>query len=124
MIYTSAALMLMTTTTMDSAMRLNLLSERVQTTKIRMAMDKRSSRIHRPILGDLMIEAYFHELWWLLGALFFGVMLGSLTGLIPGFHVNNVALILLALSPGLLELGIPSRPSPPSLYRQALFTHS
>lgn len=54
-----------------------------------------------------MIEAYFHELWWLLGALFFGVMLGSLTGLIPGFHVNNVALILLALSPGLLELGIP-----------------
>ena len=32
-----------------------------------------------------MIEAYFHELWWLLGALFFGVMLGSLTGLIPGF---------------------------------------
>ena len=54
-----------------------------------------------------MIEAYFHELWWLLGALFFGVFLGSLTGLIPGFHVNNVALILLALSPGLLELGIP-----------------
>ena len=34
-------------------------------------------------------------------------MLGSLTGLIPGFHVNNVALILLALSPALLELGIP-----------------
>ena len=27
--------------------------------------------------------------------------------MIPGFHVNNVALILLALSPGLLELGIP-----------------
>ena len=54
-----------------------------------------------------MIEAYFYELWWLLGALFFGVLLGSLTGLIPGFHVNNVALILLALSPGLLELGIP-----------------
>ena len=54
-----------------------------------------------------MLEAYFYELWWLLGALFFGVFLGSLTGLIPGFHVNNVALILLALSPGLLELGIP-----------------
>ena len=54
-----------------------------------------------------MIEAYFYELWWLLGALFFGVLLGSLTGLIPGFHVNNVALILLAVSPGLLELGIP-----------------
>ena len=29
------------------------------------------------------------------------------TGLIPGFHVNNVALILLALSPALLDLGIP-----------------
>ena len=54
-----------------------------------------------------MIEAYFTDLWWLLGALFFGVFLGSLTGLIPGFHVNNVALILLALSPALLDLGIP-----------------
>ena len=54
-----------------------------------------------------MLEGYFLDLAWLLGALFFGVMLGSLTGLIPGFHVNNVALILLALSPALLELGIP-----------------
>ena len=54
-----------------------------------------------------MIEAYFTDLWWLLGALFFGVFMGSLTGLIPGFHVNNVALILLALSPALLDLGIP-----------------
>ena len=54
-----------------------------------------------------MLEGYFVDLAWLLGALFFGVMLGSLTGLIPGFHVNNVALILLALSPALLELGIP-----------------
>ena len=54
-----------------------------------------------------MLEAYFVDLAWLLGALFFGVMLGSLTGLIPGFHVNNVALILLALSPALLNLGIP-----------------
>ena len=71
-----------------------------------------------------MIEAYFHELWWLLGALFFGVMLGSLTGLIPGFHVNNVALILLALSPGCSNWAYRSRPSPPSLYRQARFTHS
>ena len=32
---------------------------------------------------------------------------GHLTGIIPGFHVNNVALILLALAPGLLSLGIP-----------------
>ena len=31
--------------------------------------------------------------------------MGSLTGLIPGFHVNNVALILLALSPRIPELG-------------------
>ena len=46
-----------------------------------------------------MLEGYFLDLAWLLGSLFFGVMLGSLTGLIPGFHVNNVALILLALSP-------------------------
>ena len=53
-----------------------------------------------------MIEAYFHELWWLLGALFFGVMLGSLTGLIHGFHVNNVALILL-LFPWIAPIGIP-----------------
>ena len=34
-------------------------------------------------------------------------MLGSLFGLIPGFHVNNVALILLSLSPAMLALGIP-----------------
>ncbi|RJU97761.1 MAG: hypothetical protein DWC10_04270 [Candidatus Poseidoniales archaeon] len=54
-----------------------------------------------------MLEGYFLDLAWLLGALFFGVFLGSLTGLIPGFHVNNVALILLALSPALLDLGIP-----------------
>ena len=54
-----------------------------------------------------MFEGYFLDLAWLLGALFFGVALGSLTGLIPGFHVNNVALILLALSPALLNLGIP-----------------
>ena len=33
--------------------------------------------------------------------------MGSLTGLIPGFHVNNVALILLALSPVFLSWGIP-----------------
>ncbi|MEK9697228.1 MAG: tripartite tricarboxylate transporter permease, partial [Candidatus Poseidoniales archaeon] len=30
-----------------------------------------------------------------------------MTGLIPGFHVNNVALILLAVSPALLDIGIP-----------------
>ncbi|MDP6640721.1 MAG: tripartite tricarboxylate transporter permease, partial [Candidatus Poseidoniaceae archaeon] len=47
------------------------------------------------------------ELAWLYGALFGGILLGSLTGLIPGFHVNNVALILLSLSPAMLMLGIP-----------------
>tara|TARA_B100000767_G_scaffold50763_1_gene45994 strand:+ start:3694 stop:5196 length:1503 start_codon:yes stop_codon:yes gene_type:complete len=54
-----------------------------------------------------MLEAYFVDLGWLLFALFFGVAMGSLTGLIPGFHVNNVALILLALSPVMLGWGIP-----------------
>ena len=54
-----------------------------------------------------MWEAYFLDLGWLLFALFFGVAMGSLTGLIPGFHVNNVALILLALSPVFLSWGIP-----------------
>lgn len=54
-----------------------------------------------------MLEAYLLDLGWLLFALFFGVAMGSLTGLIPGFHVNNVALILLALSPVFLSWGIP-----------------
>ena len=54
-----------------------------------------------------MFEAYFIDLGWLLFALFFGVAMGSMTGLIPGFHVNNVALILLALSPIFLDWGIP-----------------
>ena len=51
-------------------------------------------------------------------------MLGSLTGLIPGFHVNNVALILLALSPALLELGSPSLPLRRSSWRREPFTPS
>ena len=54
-----------------------------------------------------MLELYLSTLSWSLAALIIGILLGTLTGLIPGFHVNNVALILLALSPGLLELGIP-----------------
>ena len=44
---------------------------------------------------------------WMLAALFIGTCIGSLTGLIPGFHVNNVALILLGVSPALLAIGIP-----------------
>ncbi len=50
---------------------------------------------------------FFLSLAWLLGAMFFGIAMGSMTGLIPGFHVNNVALILLSLSPAFLALGIP-----------------
>ena len=44
------------------------------------------------------MDAWAYELAWLFASLFIGVGLGSLTGLIPGFHVNNVALILLSLS--------------------------
>ncbi|MAE36702.1 MAG: hypothetical protein CL968_03120 [Euryarchaeota archaeon] len=44
---------------------------------------------------------------WLIGSFVIGVMLGSLTGLIPGFHVNNVALIALSLSPVAVGIGIP-----------------
>ncbi|MDP6870303.1 MAG: tripartite tricarboxylate transporter permease [Candidatus Poseidoniaceae archaeon] len=53
------------------------------------------------------MDDFLFELGWMFAALFIGVALGSLTGLIPGFHVNNVALILLALSPAILSLGIP-----------------
>ena len=53
------------------------------------------------------MEGFFLEMGWMLAALFIGVCIGSLTGLIPGFHVNNVALILLGVSPALLAIGIP-----------------
>jgi putative membrane protein len=32
-----------------------------------------------------------------------GVLLGTITGLVPGFHPNNVAFILLAIAPMLLS---------------------
>jgi len=44
---------------------------------------------------------------WLIVFYLFGIMLGCLTGLIPGFHVNNVALIALSLSPVAVAIGIP-----------------
>ena len=44
---------------------------------------------------------------WLIASFLFGLMLGCLTGLIPGFHVNNVALIALSLSPVAVAIGIP-----------------
>ena len=53
------------------------------------------------------MDLWLYELSWMIAALLLGVGLGSLTGLIPGFHVNNVALILLSVSPALLALGIP-----------------
>ena len=53
------------------------------------------------------MDGFFLEMGWMLAALFIGVCIGSLTGLIPGFHVNNVALILLGVSPALLAIGIP-----------------
>ncbi len=34
-----------------------------------------------------------------------GFLLGVLSGLAPGIHVNNIALILLALAPGFLSMG-------------------
>ena len=55
----------------------------------------------------MIMEPWLYELSWMMAALLLGVGLGSLTGLIPGFHVNNVALILLSVSPALLSLGIP-----------------
>ena len=47
------------------------------------------------------------EWLWLMGSFFIGVFLGCMTGLIPGFHVNNVALIALSLTPLAIGLGIP-----------------
>ncbi len=52
------------------------------------------------------------ELWmidwiWLLGSFFIGVFFGCMTGLIPGFHVNNVAMIAVSLAPLAIGLGIP-----------------
>ncbi|RLF61741.1 MAG: hypothetical protein DRN33_06460, partial [Thermoplasmata archaeon] len=33
---------------------------------------------------------------------FIGTILGCITGLVPGFHVNNLALLLLSASPSIL----------------------
>ena len=65
--------------------------------------------ITKRLKTEVMMCSKAISLTWpgFLGLCSSGVGLGSLTGLIPGFHVNNVALILLALSPALLDLGIP-----------------
>ena len=54
---------------------------------------------------------------WLIASYLFGIMLGCLTGLIPGFHVNNVALIALSLSPVAVAIGclLYTSPSPRDL---------
>jgi len=53
------------------------------------------------------MEIWMTEWLWLMGSFFIGVFLGCMTGLIPGFHVNNVALIALSLTPLAIGLGIP-----------------
>jgi TctA family transporter len=55
----------------------------------------------------LALETFFLEWAWLIGSFFIGIFLGCMTGLIPGFHVNNVALIALSMSPLAVGIGIP-----------------
>ena len=45
----------------------------------------------------------YHFLAVFFAALMLGVLLGTLTGLIPGFHPNNVAFILVSISPVLMQ---------------------
>ena len=54
-----------------------------------------------------MLEGFLLDWAWLMGSFFIGVFLGCMTGLIPGFHVNNVALIALSMSPLAVGAGIP-----------------
>ena len=53
------------------------------------------------------MDPWLIDFGWLIGSFIFGIFLGCLTGLIPGFHVNNVALIALSLSPVAVGIGIP-----------------
>jgi len=39
-------------------------------------------------------------------SIFFGYFLGIITGMVPGFHVNNIAVILLAITPLLAQYNI------------------
>ena len=54
-----------------------------------------------------MLEGHMLDWAWLMGSFFIGIFLGCMTGLIPGFHVNNVALIALSMSPLAVGAGIP-----------------
>jgi putative membrane protein len=49
-----------------------------------------------------MIEPFL-PLLLLIAFSMLGVLLGTITGLVPGFHPNNVAFILLAIAPMLLS---------------------
>ena len=53
------------------------------------------------------MDPFILDFAWLIGSFVIGIFLGCLTGLIPGFHVNNVALIALSLSPVAVGIGIP-----------------
>ena len=53
------------------------------------------------------MDPWLIDFGWLIGSFIFGIFIGCLTGLIPGFHVNNVALIALSLSPVAVGIGIP-----------------
>ena len=53
------------------------------------------------------MDPWLLDFAWLIASFIFGIFLGCLTGLIPGFHVNNVALIALSLSPVAVGIGIP-----------------
>ena len=54
-----------------------------------------------------MMDPIMLDWAWLMGSFFIGVFLGCMTGLIPGFHVNNVALLALSMSPLAVNAGIP-----------------
>tara|TARA_B110000438_G_scaffold290442_1_gene326165 strand:+ start:1609 stop:3474 length:1866 start_codon:yes stop_codon:yes gene_type:complete len=54
-----------------------------------------------------MLDEFMLDWAWLMGSFFIGIFLGCMTGLIPGFHVNNVALLALSMSPLAVNAGIP-----------------
>ena len=55
----------------------------------------------------MLLETYLLDLFWLFMAFGAGAILGTFTGLIPGFHVNNVALIAVSLTPIAIGIGLP-----------------
>tara|TARA_B100001989_G_C24550315_1_gene474020 strand:+ start:2991 stop:4745 length:1755 start_codon:yes stop_codon:yes gene_type:complete len=56
---------------------------------------------------SMLLETYLYDLFWLFMAFGAGAILGTFTGLIPGFHVNNVALIAVSLTPIAIGIGLP-----------------